>query len=160
MKTKLKFNNILCPIDFDVNSLAALEMARELTRENRATLHVLHVVMPPYQLLISAPFLADRERHHASIRLNEIGRDLLRDVEHCLVLKVGDPAEKIINTAAEIEADLVVMATHGRTGMPRLFLGSVAEKVVRESSCPVLTFRTMPAHDREHPHATGGAASV
>jgi nucleotide-binding universal stress UspA family protein len=119
MKTTRKIKTILCPIYFDVNSLAALDMARNLARENGATLYVLHVVIPPHPLLISAPFLSDREHHYAGIRLDEIARESLRDVDHRVVLRSGDPAEQIIKTAVDVEADLVIMATHGRTGVPR-----------------------------------------
>jgi nucleotide-binding universal stress UspA family protein len=160
MTTTRKLRTILCPIDFDVNSLAALDMARDLARDNGAILYMLHVVIPPYPLLISPPFLAHRERQYAAMRLDEIARDALRDVNHSVVLKTGEPAGQIINTAAEIEADLLIMATHGRTDVPRFFLGSVAEKVVRESPCPVLTVRGMAAYDREQPRVTSGTTAA
>ncbi len=66
---------------------------------------------------------------------------MLSDVEHETVLRIGNPAEEIIKAEHDYGADLVVMATHGRTGVAHLVLGSVAERVVRESTCPVLTIR-------------------
>src|SRR5215469_6020771 len=97
MKTTRQITKILCAIDFDVNSLAALDMARDLAREHEATLYVLHVVAGP--VLISVPSLADRNRHYAGIRLEEIAHESLRNVEHRLIFKTGEPAEEIIKTA-------------------------------------------------------------
>lgn len=57
------------------------------------------------------------------------------------IMRTGNAAHEIIAAAADLKTDLIVMATHGRTGVPHLFLGSVAERVVREAPCPVLTVR-------------------
>jgi len=151
---------VLCPIDFDVNSLAALDMARNLTQGNGASLYVLHVLVPSHPLIISAPFLAERAHNYARIRLDEIARESLRNVDHHLLLKTGDPAETIVGTAQELGADLLVMATHGRTGVPRFFLGSVAEKVMRKSLCPVLTIRGLSSPEQATPHAATGARTA
>src|SRR5262245_36236120 len=151
-----KIRTILCPIDFDVNSLATLDWARELARESNAMLHVLHVVTLSYPLLMSAPFLISRARECAYIQLQEIARESLGDVDHRLVLKAGSPAELIIKTAQELKADVVVMATHGRTGVSRLFLGSVTEKVVRASPCPVLTIRGMSVYRPDRQDSANG----
>jgi universal stress protein A len=152
-----KIKTILCPIDFDVNSLATLDWARELAREGNATLHMLHVVTLSYPLLTSAPFLISRARECAYIQLQEIARESLGNVDHRLVLKTGPPAELIIKTAQELKADVVVMATHGRTGVSRLFLGSVTEKVVRASPCPVLTIRGMSVCQPDRQGAANGS---
>ena len=151
-----KISTILCPIDFDVNSLATLDWARELARESNASLHMLHVVTQNYPLLMSAPFLISRARECAYIQLQEIARESLCDVDHHLVLKTGSPAELIIKTAQELKADVVVMATHGRTGVSRLFLGSVTEKVVRASPCPVLTIRGVSVYQPDRKGAANG----
>src|SRR5262249_33171098 len=100
-----KIRTILCPIDFDVNSLATLDWARELARESNASLHMLHVVTLSYPLLMSAPFLISRARECAYIQLQEIARESLGDVDHRLLLKTGSPAELIIKTAQELRAD-------------------------------------------------------
>ena len=73
-------------------------------------------------------------------QLEQIARERLAGVRHELVGKVGRPAYEIEKDAEDLDVDLIVMATHGRTGVTRLFLGSVAEHVVRESKRPVLTF--------------------
>ncbi|MGH7935161.1 MAG: universal stress protein [Candidatus Binataceae bacterium] len=141
---------VLCPIDFDVNSLVALDLARDLVRENDGTLFLLHVVATPDPFVISAPLMVKRAEDFARIQLEEIARDSLGDVNHHVILRTGRPTEQIIEVAAEVRAHMVVMATHGRSGVSRFFLGSVAEKVVREASCPVLTIRgtsvSEPAH--------------
>jgi len=62
----------------------------------------------------------------------------------------GDPAEEIVRTAARVQADVIVLATHGRTGIKRLLLGSVAEKVVRYAGCPVFVMRDKH-HDKVAP---------
>ena len=73
--------------------------------------------------------------------LAAIERQQLSDIDHEIVLRFGHPTEEIIKAEHEFGIDLVVMATHGRTGLAALVLGSVAEHVVRESVCPVLTLR-------------------
>ncbi|MGH9773214.1 MAG: universal stress protein [Candidatus Acidiferrales bacterium] len=140
MKTTQRVR-VLCPIDFDVNSLAALDLARDLVRENGGTLYVLHVVRPPNPVVIPAPMLLERASHFARIRLDEVALESLGDIDHRLLLRAGRPAQQIINAIREFDAHMVVMATHGRSGVPRFFLGSVAESVIRESPCPVLTNR-------------------
>jgi nucleotide-binding universal stress UspA family protein len=132
---------ILCPVDFDRNSLAALDLARDLVRENGGKLYVLHVIPPPDPFVISAPFILERSAHFARMRLEEIARESLGEIDYLLLVKTGKPAESIISSAGELNVHMIVMATHGRSGVPRLVLGSVAERVIRESPCPVLTSR-------------------
>jgi universal stress protein A len=132
---------VLCPIEFDVSSLAALDLACDLVRRNNGTLHVLHVVSPPSPALISAPLLFERVGQFARIELEEIARESLGDVDYRLLVKTGRAPDEIIATASELKAHVIVMATHAHTGAPRPFLGSVAEKVIREAPCPVLTIR-------------------
>lgn len=139
---------VLCPVDFDVNSLTALDWAREFTRESDRTLHVLHVVTPTGHSLVS-PFSAQRASDYARIRFDEIARESLGNADYCLHLKMGCPAEEIIKTAIEIDADLVVLATHSRPGVSWFFLGSVADKVVRASPCPVLTIHGTSGYGSE-----------
>jgi nucleotide-binding universal stress UspA family protein len=148
-----KQHTILCPIDFDVNSLAALDWARDLAHALQALLQVLHVVTLSDPLLIPAPFLNSRAREHASIRLDKIARESLGNVDHRLILKNGQPAEQIIQSADEVGADMLVMATHGRAVVSRFFLGGVTEKVLRLSPCPVLVIRGVLANEAEHTNA-------
>jgi nucleotide-binding universal stress UspA family protein len=140
MKTIRKMR-ILCSLDFDVNSLAALDVARDLVLENGGTLYLLHVVPSTDPFVVSALLPMERAHYFARIRLHEVARDSLGNVEHHLILRTGRPAEQIIDAAIEFEIHMVVMATHGRSGESRFCLGSVAEAVIRESPCPVLTIR-------------------
>jgi nucleotide-binding universal stress UspA family protein len=137
------FKKILCPVDFDDNSMIALDAAAELARENDATLYLLHVVFNP----VGAPGFPLEPRPVVSeepskLQLEDLARGRLKEkTRHEVLVKIGKPAEVINETAEEIGADLVVMSTHGREGVARFFLGSVAEHVVRGSTRPVLTIR-------------------
>ncbi len=137
------FKKILCPIDFDENSMVALDYACRLAKENDATLYVMHSVfvpvsapgfpMVPYPVVSEAP---------SKLQLEQIARERLgSEIRYELLARTGRPDEAVNQAAEELDVDLIVMATHGRTGVARLFLGSVAEHVVRGSKRPVLTIR-------------------
>lgn len=136
------FKRVLCPVQFDQNSLAALGVAKDIAKQNNGKLIVLSVVSPHADpTRVGGAAMAAHDEKLAEQELARIKRDVLSDVEHETVLLVGNPAEDIIKAEHDYGADLVVMATHGRTGVAHLVLGSVAERVVRESTCPVLTIR-------------------
>ncbi len=134
------FRKILCPVDFGNNSIAALDQAAKLARKDDALLYLMHVEFVP----MSKPAgLADYDitfsTEPAKFRLEEIARKHLAKVRHELVVQVGWPGELIKKAARDFDVDLIVMATHGRTGMTRLFLGSIAEHVIRTSERSVLS---------------------
>ncbi len=141
------FKKILCPIDFDENSMAALDYACRLAAESEAVLYVLHAIFIP----VTSPGLPLEQyppvsEGPARAQLENAARDhLFGKVRYEILARSGKPADVVIKVAEEIDADLIVMATHGRTGITRLFLGSVAEQVVRESKRPVLTIRPTAA---------------
>ncbi len=136
------FKRVLCPVQFDQNSLAALAVARDIARQNSGKLIVLSVVSPHVDpTRVGGAAMAAHDEKLAEQEMGRIKRDMLSDVEHETVLLIGNPAEEIIKAEHDYASDLVVMATHGRTGVAHLVLGSVAERVVRESVCPVLTIR-------------------
>jgi universal stress protein A len=139
---KNRFKKILCPIDFDENSTAALEAARDLAVDPKATLYVLHVirlVLGGFPKEFRAYPLTEQA---ARARLQDIAREHLEGkVRYEILTRTGDPASVILSAVEELAVDSVVMATHGRTGLGHFFLGSVAERVVRESPQPVLTIR-------------------
>lgn len=143
----LNFKKILCPVDFDDNSLSALEYALDIARENAATLYLLHVARTPAADM-DAPVAIGPHPHWEQVaqdRLQRIaGQRLDGKVAHEIVVRGGIPETVILEVAAELDADLIVMATHGRTGLSHLILGSVAETVIREASCPVLTVKPKP----------------
>lgn len=146
------FKRILCPVDFDSNSLDALRVACDLAMREQASIQVLYVMQPHDPTVSSAASIGQRSEEHAWRELRQIADKELGVVDHEIMLRSGDPAKEIMKAAEEVEAELVVMATHGHTGFRHVVLGSVTEKVVRESSCPVLTIRmgTSPRMKREN----------
>ena len=148
------FKRILCPIDFDENSMAALDIAAELARENNATLYVMHAVFTPLGApgfpLEPHPVVSEQP---STQEIAEVARNRLgRKVKHEVIVKTGKPAESIIQAAEDLDVDLIVMATHGRSGVARLFLGSVAEHVVRGAQRPVLSVRPRERAGHGAPH--------
>jgi nucleotide-binding universal stress UspA family protein len=138
---------ILAATDFSKPAERAGDFARELTRRFQAQLHLVHVTV-----ILEDPHLEEDHRH----RLEELvasgddarRKDLESGSEHQPGLDVTShmvrglaPAEVIVETASNLGCELIVMGTHGRRGLPHLLLGSVAERVVRTSSVPVLTVR-------------------
>lgn len=137
------FQRILCPIDFDDNSLSALSTAAEFAREHDGTVYVMHVVpfvVQPAEMPIYVDLYKGQEEI-ANRKLNEIARKRLAGLKYELMTQVGDPASAILKAARKIRADVIVMATHGRRGFKHFLLGSTAEIVLRGAGCPVLTTR-------------------
>jgi nucleotide-binding universal stress UspA family protein len=132
---------ILVPTDFEAASEIALINGRTLARIFGATLHVLHVMENSFmRAVVADPHgLADRARQRLHDQLTDDDRRVLHAT---VALEVSDnPAQAIVDYASNTSIDLIVMGTHGRQAMDRLLMGSVAERVVRTSPCPVLTAR-------------------
>ena len=123
----MNIHEIVFPTDFSPASEAAGRVAREMALAARARLHLVHVVPP-----VTDPGPAGPQLSREAARL---GKGLATGV----ALLHGRPAREIITYARGWGANLIVMGTHGRTGLNRRLLGSVAEAVVRTSHCPVLT---------------------
>ena len=135
-----QFRKILCPVDFDPNSLLALRLATELAQEHKATLHLLHVVAMPPGPEVALPF--GKMETTARTKLERLARQKVNGkVRYEVDVLMGDPGVEILQAAKRQGANLIVMATHGRKGLRHLVLGSVAEHVVREAPCPVLTVK-------------------
>jgi universal stress protein A len=139
---------ILVPVDLGNSSERALDYARTMAERFDASLVLLHVVPNPYVTAASDVYLPppqeflDELEQDARTQLNGLvaERDWGRlKVES--VVKVGNPQIEIVEYAVAAQVDLIVMGTHGRTGVAHLVLGSVAERVVRTAPCPVLTLR-------------------
>src|SRR5262249_31716035 len=105
------------------------------------------MIVPPLGMPVYIQ-LYESQRRTAATKLEEIACKRLSGLKYELLTEMGDPAPMILRTATRASADLIVMASHGRRGFSRLFMGSVAELVLRESPCPVLTVRYSPPEKR------------
>jgi nucleotide-binding universal stress UspA family protein len=158
----LGFKKILCPVDLSAFSLEALRLALKVAETSDATLDILHVIHNPFdELYLTAitetdPALIEMyanepqrranilraTEEHSEVLLKQFCRDAVTN--HSKVryhVRNGDPFETILEGAEDFMTDLIVLATHGRTGVKRLVIGSVAEKIVRHARCPVLTVK-------------------
>jgi len=132
----MPYKKILCPIGHEENSRAAFETAARLARESHGTLYLVHVVPLPPSIVSEGVLLDDRGRAH--IALERLAAQLPAALSRVIVVRIGNPAREITALAHRIGADLIVMGTHGRSMMARLFQGSIAEKVIAHAPCPVL----------------------
>jgi nucleotide-binding universal stress UspA family protein len=134
---------ILHPTDFSERSEYAYRLACSLARDYGARLLVVHVTPPAvavYGDMILAPPTGVNFQEIKDNLLNLQGPGSPAQVEHRL--EEGSPAEEILRVAKEGKCDLIVMGTHGRRGLGRLLIGSVAEQVMRRAPCPVVTVKT------------------
>ena len=150
VKSPFKIKHILVPIDFSDCSKKALQYALPLAKEHQAALTLLYVVAPAYgagesggvdYAQLEASMRAGGEKELAKLAVDEVRGE----VSAATLIRVGSPAREIIETARSLPADLIVISTHGRTGLKHVFLGSVAEHVVQRAPCPVFVVR-----EREH----------
>ena len=143
------YGDVLLPTDGSAGMDRVIEEAVGLAERHDATLHALYVVNTAS--LSNLPLEASMDAVSDSLR--EEGRTALAEVERLVDDRVplesatveGSPAREIVDYATETGVDLIVMGTHGRSGVDRLLLGSVAERVVRRSPVPVLTVRVSEA---------------
>lgn len=158
-----QIQSILVPVDFSECSRAALEHAIALAERFGATIHVLHVWEPPHyvgpEFLIREPGetghpLRDDALAQAKKEMDEFVSAFPQRARFQLRFASGKPAQAIVTLAADEAFEAIVMGTHGRTGLPHILLGSVAEKVVRTAPCPVMSVRVRPpGRERTAPHA-------
>jgi nucleotide-binding universal stress UspA family protein len=150
----ISIRRILCPVDFSESSTHAIEYALAFASAYRAELRLLHVVYPP-----SYGVGADGINIDITVQMTEHVEKTSREQLHALAenartswpevteeILTGVPFLEIIRSARAAQADLIVMGTHGRTGLAHALIGSVAERVVRKAPCPVLTVKH-PEHD-------------
>lgn len=135
----LDLHTILHPTDFSPNSAYALQLAGALARDYGARLVILNVVVPPTAIYGESTIydMPDTMLDDACHHLERLPVPEGVHVEHRV--KEGNPEEEIVRLAEELGADLIVMGSHGRSGLQRLLMGSVAEQVMRKSCCPVMT---------------------
>jgi universal stress protein A len=133
---------ILVPTDFSTASDAALPHAEVLAKQKSASLLILHVEEPP--LAYGGGELYYGLPEPSSERILKMLEDVKPSdpsIPCTHRLTMGDPAGEIVRIAAEEGAEMIVLGTHGRSGMTRMLMGSVAEAVVRRAPCPVLVYR-------------------
>jgi nucleotide-binding universal stress UspA family protein len=133
---------ILVPTDFSTASDAALPQAEALAKQKSASLLILHVEEPPLaygggELYYGLP----EPNSERILKMLEDVRPADPTVAFTHRLTMGDPAGEIVRIAAEEGVEMIVLGTHGRSGMTRMLMGSVAESVVRRAPCPVLVYR-------------------
>ncbi|HUY18790.1 MAG TPA: universal stress protein [Candidatus Binataceae bacterium] len=142
----MDIERILVPIDFSEPSLAVLDDAVEFSRPYEARLTILYVVeggSSASPLLVDGTALGEREKTAAEKKLARLAEQIAkRGIECITLLRFGVAHAEILATAKRIKANLIIMSTHGRTGLAHVLIGSVAERVVREATCPVMTIRT------------------
>lgn len=145
---KIIFRNVLLPTDFSPASLAALPHAAAIAKRFSSQVYVAHAFLPPSYPNIPAALAGSVLRHEQQTARHEMDEFLRREeisgLEPKGIFLMGSTVEALLQVIREKEIDLVVMATHGRTGFRRLALGSVTEAVVRHSPCPVLTVPIVP----------------
>jgi nucleotide-binding universal stress UspA family protein len=141
----LPIKTILYPTDFSAPSEYAFQVACSLARDYEAKLVVLHVDLPPVTMGEVITYMEPqsyKEKLWDEFRRLQASEPGIRNLRMETKLVEGNPAKEILATANEIKPELIVMGTHGRTGLGRLLMGSVAEEVVRKSAFPVLTVKT------------------
>jgi nucleotide-binding universal stress UspA family protein len=147
--TETGTHRILVPVDLSVHARRALAHAREIAEESGAEVHLLHVAQsfPDYGTAETPPgseTLSDSERREVETALEEIAGEVLGDdlpVRLHVEAGLGNPALFVLDLAERLDIDLVVLGSHGRSGIRRFWLGSVTEKVVQLAPCPVFTVK-------------------
>jgi nucleotide-binding universal stress UspA family protein len=133
---------ILFPTDFSTASDAALVHAESLARQMNARLLIVHVEEPPLaygggELYYGLP----EPNSERILKMLEDVKPSDPSVPYTHRLTMGDPAGEVVRMATDENAEMIILGTHGRTGMTRLLMGSVAEAIVRRAPCPVLVYR-------------------
>ena len=142
-----QIKSIIVPIDFSEYSKSALKYAIDFAKQFNAKMYLIYVVEPIIypadfsmgQVAIPSADLDIQSR--ASEELMSLAKTIGSGIYTETIIRTGKPFVEIIDTAKEMDIDLIIMATHGHTGVEHLLFGSTAEKVVRKAPCPVLTLR-------------------
>ncbi len=145
----IRINRLLVPIDFSEFSTQALRYGQELCETFGAELHLLHTLevhvsnTPQFAFGLALPDRFQESTEQVIRRMNELAagawaenKKVVRETAH------GSPTVEIVNYAKVHDIDIIVIGTHGRTGLSHVLMGSVAEYVVRQAPCPVLVVRT------------------
>lgn len=151
------FRRIVAPTDFQQGASLALDLACDLAEPLEAEIVLLHVITPAaFSGLAGGASAEEDARASARITLDAaLAAARVRYARTSFCLAEGPAADTILAAAASLSADLIVMGTHGRGGLRRALLGSVAEAVVRASPVPVLTVSSRPGIHRSEPPPSG-----
>jgi universal stress protein A len=145
VETLFRLKRILVPVDFSICSRKALAYAVPFAKQFGAEIVLTYVVQPylpvPEMTAFDTPALLAQMRDSGKTELEKLRVSITDSVKISTVLRVGNPAHEIVKAATELDVDLILLSTHGRTGLGRAFFGSVAEHVNRYARCPVLTVR-------------------
>lgn len=149
----MRIKRILLPIDFSRFSLRALDYAIDFARPHHAELVLIHVIepMPHVSPFVPEPTtLLDKQRQLAAAQLSRLETNVRARYRKCRSeIHLGVVYATIVEVAKALKADMIVIATHGRTGLAHVLIGSVAERVVRSATCPVLTVRSVIPRPRK-----------
>jgi nucleotide-binding universal stress UspA family protein len=144
----LSIKKVLVPIDFSDYSKSALKYAINFAKQFNAEIILIYVVepiiYPPDFSMgqIAIPSVNTEWDDRAKEELNKLAKnEIPSDLKSKTIIKTGKPFVEIIETASEEDVDVIIIATHGRSGVEHILFGSTAEKVVRKAPCPVLTLR-------------------
>lgn len=144
----VSISKILVPIDFSDYSKKALNYAIDFAKIFNAKLYLIYVVEPiiyPADFSMGQivfPETGEDIMNRSKTGLQDLAKSIIpKDIDYEIILKNGKPFIEIIETASEKDIDLIIIATHGHTGVEHLLFGSTAAKVIRKAPCPVLTLR-------------------
>jgi nucleotide-binding universal stress UspA family protein len=134
--------NVIVPVDFSIQSLQAIQTALELAVSPK-NVHVIHVVVPLTAITVGELWVAEDVESRLSAAREYLAKFLQQNAISGVTSEIreGDPGLQIAEFAMSMQADLVVIPSHGRHGVQRLLLGSVAERVLRHCECPILMLR-------------------
>ena len=137
------FKKILCPVQFDDSEQVSLDLASHLAKDMDATVYLLHVVpIMPIDAPDTAVTVNTRAEDDARLRLQALAAERLAGLKSEVITRIARPGEAagaVLQVATELDTDLIVLKTHGRSGLAHFVMGSVAEQVVRRAHCAVLT---------------------
>ena len=142
-QTRISFKNILYATDFSPAADAALPYVRGLAMQYGATVHALHVRMPATYPIVGPEAMAqviEAAEEQAKLDAQQL-HDMFVNVPHDVLVTEGDLWPTMNDMVRKQKIDMIVIGTHGRTGLNRVLMGSVAESVMRRASCPVLTVK-------------------
>ncbi len=151
VQEKFSISSILVPIDFSIHSRNALKYAVPLAEKFRASLHLVYVVEPtiyPADLgfgQVVLPGVEEELREKGGEELQALmEKEIGGRVKSTCAVRTGNPHQEILREAEELGVDMIIVATHGHSGVEHMLFGSTADRIVRNARCPVLTVRPEP----------------